>query len=287
MATESMTSTIDAIQQSIASQSSTIYSTSEEQSALGKDDFLLLLTKQLEYQDPLSPMENTDFAAQMAQFSSLEAMQNVQTTLETMSDNFYQSLTIQQESADALKTATESIASALENQNSANVGLNNCLTASLIGKDVRVEVEQLAMTESNGVMTSKRLYFCTDEAADSVTLNIYDSDDNLVRTLSAETNSDTYAFEDYDAYSVLFDGNNSEGEQIEDGLYRVEIEAKSGSDSVGAYIFEQGSVGGIDFTESGTHLQLKTKDYDYSGSGEKYNAVTVPISQVIAVREAA
>ena len=57
------------------------YSTSgKNTSVLGKDEFLNLLVKQLQYQDPLEPSSDTEFIAQMAQFSSLEQMQNLNDT---------------------------------------------------------------------------------------------------------------------------------------------------------------------------------------------------------------
>ncbi|MCI2255436.1 flagellar hook assembly protein FlgD [Domibacillus sp. PGB-M46] len=53
-------------------------------SALGKDEFLKLLMTQLQNQDPMNPVEDKDFIAQMAQFTSLEQMVNMTTTIEKM-----------------------------------------------------------------------------------------------------------------------------------------------------------------------------------------------------------
>ncbi|MDF1765940.1 MAG: flagellar hook capping FlgD N-terminal domain-containing protein [Gammaproteobacteria bacterium] len=55
-----------------------------EEDALGRDAFLQLFTTQLKNQNPLSPMDNEAFVAQLAQFSSLEAMKGVQGSMEEM-----------------------------------------------------------------------------------------------------------------------------------------------------------------------------------------------------------
>jgi flagellar basal-body rod modification protein FlgD len=55
--------------------------------SIGKDAFMQLLVAQLKYQNPLDPMEGTDFAAQLAQFSSLEQLSNINNAIETQSVN--------------------------------------------------------------------------------------------------------------------------------------------------------------------------------------------------------
>ncbi len=54
---------------------------SQESDTLGRDQFLTLLVAQLQHQDPLNPMESQDFTAQMAQFSSLEQLFDVNESL--------------------------------------------------------------------------------------------------------------------------------------------------------------------------------------------------------------
>ncbi|PAB60194.1 hypothetical protein CCE28_07070 [Anaeromicrobium sediminis] len=51
---------------------------------LGQDEFLELLMTQLKYQDPLEPMDDTEYIAQLAEFSALEQMQMMNGRLDSM-----------------------------------------------------------------------------------------------------------------------------------------------------------------------------------------------------------
>jgi flagellar basal-body rod modification protein FlgD len=61
----------------IMDQSSTKNTTQAASKTLGKDDFLKILITQLQHQDPSQPLEDKEFIAQMAQFTSLEQLSNM------------------------------------------------------------------------------------------------------------------------------------------------------------------------------------------------------------------
>ena len=129
---------------------STQSSTGASRGTLGKDDFLKLLITQLQNQDPLSPMDNTEFIAQMAQFSSLEQMQN-------LNASFEESMLLTQ-------------------------SLNNATAAGFIGRNVRASGDAVELGSGGSVELG---YFLPTEA-ETVTLTVMDDQNRLVRTLVAD-----------------------------------------------------------------------------------------------------
>jgi len=61
---------------------------------LGKDQFLKLFVAQLQHQDPMNPMEDSDFMGQMASFSTLEQVTNMASANEAMAANLHLSQSV-------------------------------------------------------------------------------------------------------------------------------------------------------------------------------------------------
>lgn len=121
----------------------TTTSTATGTTALDKDAFLLLLTTQLQNQDPTEPMSNQEFVAQLAQFSQLEELQAVSGQL----DSLYL----------------------------VNVSMNNASMANLLGQDVVARSGTFNHTSG-----SEEIYFDADGETASTTLTITDADGAVV-----------------------------------------------------------------------------------------------------------
>ena len=119
-------------------------------STMGKDDFLKMMIAQLQHQDPLNPLDGTDFTAQLAQFSSLEQLSNMNTQLETL--GLYQS------------------------------SLNNAQSISLIGKEITTKGNIIKVDGPSADLT-----YSLSAGAGKVIVNIYNEGGNLVDTLELGT----------------------------------------------------------------------------------------------------
>ncbi|MBW2644639.1 MAG: flagellar hook capping protein [Deltaproteobacteria bacterium] len=119
-------------------------------STIGKDAFLQMMIAQLQNQDPLNPLDGTDFTAQLAQFSSLEQLNNMNAQLETL--GLYQS------------------------------SLNNAQSIGLIGKEITA-IGNIIKVDG----TSADLTYNLSEDAEKVVVSIYDEGGNLVDTLELGT----------------------------------------------------------------------------------------------------
>ncbi len=153
---------------------------------LGEDDFLKLLTQQMQYQDPMDPMSGTEFASQLAQFSSVEELTNINTELG--------------QSISANSVLTQSI--------------NNDLAATFIGKNVQATTNTFTYS---GTGTTE-LGYNLPSAASTVTVNISDGSGNVVKTIqSAPTGNGDQSF--------TWDGTNDAGNQVGSGTYTFSVQA--------------------------------------------------------------
>jgi len=119
--------------------------TARKNDALGRDEFLKLLMAQLENQDPLSPAEGTEFVAQLAQFSVVEGVQDLNDSFEGMNTSLKSNQAIQ--------------------------------ASALVGHTVIVNSAVARLTTAGEVIGS----ITVDEPTDDTLLNIYDAQGVLVR----------------------------------------------------------------------------------------------------------
>ena len=117
-----------------------------QENTIGKDDFFKMLLAQIQNQNPLNPIDGADFAAQLAQFSSLERLGNINDQLETM--NLYQA------------------------------SVNNAQSLNLIGREVTAKGDVLKV-EGEPVDLTYNL----SGYAKKVSIKIYDEEGSLVDTL--------------------------------------------------------------------------------------------------------
>ncbi len=149
---------------------------------LERSDFMKLFITQLQYQDPMKPMDSYEMASQLAQFSNMEATMQ-------MSDNMEKLLEYQ-------------------------TSQNNLQLLTLIDKDVQAAGNNMAV--NGGAVSATE--FALADAADICVVDIYDAAGHLVRSMDQ-------GYMGSGAHELSWDGKNSAGDQVEDGLYYYEVEA--------------------------------------------------------------
>lgn len=223
------TSGTTATSSSSSSQSSS--STSSAQT-LNEQDFLHMLVTELQNQDPTNPLQSTDLAAQLAQFSSVSE-------LATLNQNV-------QNSTNANLVMTQSI--------------SNTMAATLIGKEIQVDSSQINYTGSS----QPTLGFNLPSSAADVQVKIMNSNGTVVRTI------DEGSVASGDS-KVTWDGKDDSGNAVSSGNYTFSVsatDAQGNSLSPTQYIL--GTVQGVKFSSSGATLLVNGTEVNFSDVQEIY-----------------
>jgi len=186
--------------------------------SLGKNDFLKLLLAELQHQDPLNPASSTEFVAQLAQFSSLEQ----------------------------LTTMNSSLEATLKYNQSLSESINNSVIVNLIGKTVTAQSNEFAFDGLSPVQLSFEL----DNDVASGTVKILDSDQNTIREISLDSLSKGLR-------SVTWDGLTALGVPAKSEGYTYEVTAydRTGNPVTVSPVFI-GVVNGISYREGKSYLDI-------------------------------
>ena len=164
--------------------------TTTHKTSLDQTDFMTILLAQLKYQDPNNPMDDTEMAAQLVQYSNLEALNKINDGVQSLVDS----------------TSNDNILA----------GVN------YIGKSIKSTGFNLTKDEG----TVSTLYYSLGEAVTDVTANVYDKDGDLIRSeaLGSKGIGDySYVWDgkDYNGtamtdgtYGVIIKANNAEGKNV-------------------------------------------------------------------------
>lgn len=205
-----------------------------ENDELGKDAFLTLLTVQLQNQDPMDPVKNEDFVAQLAQFSSLEQLQSINEAVSGSSDT----------------QATVDVQRAIE----ANTAV------SLMGKQVEIPTDTVVYGGQGAV----ELGYSLAGPANRLDLMLFDEGGNLIRTLTETTPEAGIG-------SVQWDGKDADGRQVDEGSYHLvpsAVNGQGGTVAVSASL--AGTVTGVRYDNGVPILILEGGEAPLSGVTRVY-----------------
>jgi len=190
---------------------------------MGKYEFLQLLVTQLKNQDPLSPMQSQEFASQLAQFSSLERLMNIDDSLKDgVNTDMMLAQTIQ-----------------------------NTMATNFVGKEVLSYGDNIPLISGESKVP---VGFELSGDADKVTVEIYDENDNLVRTIKMSSL-------DKGRHSVDWDGKNDSGEVLPGGNYHFKVIAQDGDENaVKAETLSRGIVSAVKYENGQPVLVVNGKD---------------------------
>jgi len=181
---------------------------------MGKQEFLNLLVTQLRNQNPLEPMDQGEYAAQLAQFSSLEQLTNLNSGFDQMYESNIQ----------------------------LNQSMTNVLSTTLIGKKLRGVGNELVYSEDRDNMFSYRL----GEDAAEVTVRILDANGNVVRTATLGPQASGVQEWSWDG---RLDGDGVAGNGT---TYQFEVEAVTAADeSIAVENYIEGTISGVEYSGSG------------------------------------